>query len=145
MHAEPGVRVALGSDVGAGAGFCLLKEGLQASYLQQLLGPEGYPLTPAHLLHLATVAGARALGLDDRVGDLSVGKEFDALWLSPAAGSTLHTSLQHAAEPSERLARVFVVGTPSDIVAVWVGGRLVSGRTPDGTTPHPARSTHVHA
>ncbi len=38
-HREAGVRVALGSDVGAGTGFSLLKEGLQAYFAQQLLGP----------------------------------------------------------------------------------------------------------
>ena len=37
-HVEHGVRVALGSDVGAGTGFSLLKEGLQAYFMQQLLG-----------------------------------------------------------------------------------------------------------
>ena len=62
-HVEHGVGVALGSDVGAGTGLFLLKEGLQAYFMQQLLGPEGLPLTPVHLLYLATQAGARALGL----------------------------------------------------------------------------------
>ena len=37
-HVEHGVRVALGSDVGAGTGFSLLKEGLQAYFVQSLLG-----------------------------------------------------------------------------------------------------------
>ena len=46
---------------------------------------EGHRLTAAHLLHLATAAGAQALGLDDVVGDFSVGKEYDALWLRPRA------------------------------------------------------------
>src|SRR3712207_3793242 len=34
-HLAHGVRVALGSDVGAGTGFCLLKEGLQAYFVQR--------------------------------------------------------------------------------------------------------------
>ncbi|MGI8646217.1 MAG: guanine deaminase [Nocardioides sp.] len=78
-HLEHGVRVALGSDVGAGTGFSLLKEGLQAYFIQQLLGATGVPLTSTHLLHLATAAGARALGLADEVGEPSVGKQFDAI------------------------------------------------------------------
>ena len=67
-HVEHGVGVALGSDVGAGTGLFLPKEGLQAYFMQQLLGAQGLPLTPVHLLYLATRAGARALGLADRVG-----------------------------------------------------------------------------
>src|SRR4029079_13434551 len=83
-HVERGVRVALGSDVGAGTGFSLFKEGLQAYFVQQLLGREG-PLTSTDLLHLATAAGAEALGLAGEVGDLSVGKQFDATWVRPLA------------------------------------------------------------
>ena len=61
-HVERGARVAMGSDVGAGTGFSMLKEGLQAYFMQQLLGADGLPLTPAHLLYLCTRAGAQALG-----------------------------------------------------------------------------------
>ena len=43
-HDAYGVGVALGSDVGAGTGFCLIKEGLQAYFAQQLLGPGGLPI-----------------------------------------------------------------------------------------------------
>ena len=117
-----GVRVALGSDVGAGTGFSLLKEGLQAYFAQQLLGHEGYPLTAAHLLHLATAAGAEALGLADEVGDLSVGKRFDAQWLRPAAGSTLDVALRHADCPEDALAKVFALGAPADVRQTWVAG-----------------------
>ena len=61
-HLDRGVGVALGSDVGAGTGFSLVKEGLQAYFVQQLLGPTGLPLSPVHLLHLATRAGADCAG-----------------------------------------------------------------------------------
>ena len=121
-HLRYGVGVALGSDVGAGTGFCLLKEGLQAYFVQQLLGPAGYPLTPAHLLYLATSAGAKALGLADQVGDLSVGKQLDATWLRPQPGSSLDVVLGHAADATQALAKIFALGTPADIAGVWVGG-----------------------
>lgn len=124
-HLAHGVPVALGSDVGAGTGFSLLKEGLQAYFAQQLLGERGHPLTAAHLLHLATAAGAEALGLAE-VGDLSVGKRFDALWLCPAEGTALGVGLAHAGDPSEALARAFALGSPADVRSVWVDGELVS-------------------
>ena len=125
-HLAYGVPVALGSDVGAGTGFSLLKEGLQAYFVQQLLGEHGYPLTPVHLLHLATSAGARALGLSDEVGDLSVGKRFDAQWLRPRAGSTFDVALRHAADAEDALAKVFALGTTGDVDTVWVGGDVVT-------------------
>lgn len=126
-HVEHGVRVALGSDVGAGTGFSLLKEGLQASFMQALLGPTGLPLSPAHLLFLATRAGALALGLD--AGDLSVGRPFDAVWISPQPGDPLDIGLRHADSPDGALAKLFALGTPADIAGVWVGGTPVLATT----------------
>ncbi len=127
-HVERGVGVALGSDVGAGTGFSLLKEGLQAYFVQQLLGPAGLPLSPVHLLHLATRAGAEALGLADSVGDLGVGKDFDAVWLRPAPGTPLAVNLAHASDATDLLARVFALATPGDVAGVWSAGRIL--RTP---------------
>jgi guanine deaminase len=123
-HIEHGVRVALGSDVGAGAGLFLPKEALQAYFIQQLLGADGLPLTPVHLLYLATCGGARALGLDDRIGDFAVGKEFDAVWLRPPAGSTLAVNLKHACDTTDALARIFALATPADVAGVWIRGVL---------------------
>ena len=82
----------------------------------------GLPLTSAHLLHLATAAGAEALGMSEEVGMFSVGKQFDALWLRPAPGTTLAVGLRHASGPEEALARTFALGTSADIEAVYVGG-----------------------
>lgn len=130
-HVSHGVRVALGSDVGAGTGFSLLKEGLQAYFAQQVLGELGHPLTAAHLLHLATTAGASALGLDE-VGDFSVGRRFDAQWLCPAEGSALEVGLAHASDAAEALARAFALGTPADVRSVYVDGELVTAGLSDG-------------
>jgi guanine deaminase len=129
-HLAFGVPVALGCDVGAGTGFCMFKEGLQAYFLQQLRGPEGVPLTPAHLLHLATSAGADALGLRDRVGDLEVGRRFDAVWVDPRPGTPLDIGLRHAGDPADALGRAFALATPDDVRGVWVDGERVKG---DGT------------
>ncbi|HWD78596.1 MAG TPA: guanine deaminase [Kribbella sp.] len=124
-HLQYGVRVALGSDVGAGTGFSLLKEGLQAYFCQQLQGDQGRPLTAAHLLYLATTAGAEALNLPE-VGHLSVGQYFDAQLLRPAEGSPLAVAITHAEDTEEALARIFTLGTPADIQAVWLNGDLLN-------------------
>ena len=126
-HVDHGIRVALGSDVGAGTGFSILKEGLQASFMQALLGPDGLPLTAAHLLHLATRAGALALGVGDQVGDLSPGKSFDALWVRPLADDPLDIGLRHAGSPDDALAKIFALGGDADIAAVWVAGDRLKG------------------
>jgi guanine deaminase len=121
-HLKHGVGVALGSDVGAGTGLFLPKEGLQAYFMQQLLGAQGLPLTPVHLLYLVTHAGARALALANRVGTLGVGRDFDAVWLRPDPESSLGINLRHAADPTDALARVFALSTPADVAGVWLRG-----------------------
>lgn len=128
QHLQYDVRFALGSDVGAGTGFSLFKEGLQAYFVQQLMGRErgGHKLAARHLLHLATSAGADALGLKDTVGDFSVGKEFDALWLHPAAGTTLDIALRHALSPEDALAKAFALAGPPDVGGTWVAGSPVA-------------------
>jgi len=125
-HVERGVRVSLGSDVGGGTGFSLLKEGLQAFFTQQHVRAAGSRLTPAHLLYLATRAGADALGLAEVTGHLSVGRGFDAVWLRPPPGSTLDTALRHAQGPDDALAKAFSLGTVGD-TGVWVGGTRLLG------------------
>ena len=124
-HLDHGVHVALGSDLGAGTGFSLFKEGHQAYFMQQLLGEDGVDLGSPHLLHLATMAGAQALGLADDVGDFSVGKQFDALWLKPLPRSTLEIALEHAQSPEDALAKAFALASPADVDTVWVAGRKV--------------------
>ena len=120
-HLDAGVRVALGSDVGAGTGFNLLKEGVQSYFMQQLDPSGGVALTSAHLLYLATAAGAEALELDE-VGHLSVGKRFDAVLVRPAAGQPLDVGICNAADDADAMAKIFAMGTPADIAEVWIDG-----------------------
>ena len=87
-------------------------------YKRQLL------LGPAHLLWLATRAGALALGLDD-VGTFDIGSRFDAVWLRPQAASTLEVNLSHAKDASDAVAKAFALGGPADIAGVWVDGVTV--------------------
>ena len=122
-HLAFGVRVALGSDVGAGTGFSLFKEGLQAYFAQQLLGREGHRLTAGHLLHLATAAGADALGLADTVGDF-VGRQGvrRPVAAAPSPGTTLDVALRHADSPDDALAKAFALAGPADVRQTWVAG-----------------------
>jgi guanine deaminase len=120
-HLARGVPVALGSDVGAGTGLSMFKEALQAYFVQRLRGAS-VPLAAAHLLYLATAAGARALGQGELTGDLSAGKRFDAVWVRPPAGTPLDIGLRHAPDAEAAVSRLFALATPHDVAAVWVDG-----------------------
>jgi guanine deaminase len=123
-HLEAGVRVALGSDVGAGIGLSLLGEGLMA-YQVQMLSPERLRLGPAHLLWLATGAGAAALGLEDEIGDLAPGKSADYVLLRPPPGSTLETVLAGSESLEAALGGVFTLAREESIAEVRVAGEVV--------------------
>ena len=123
-HLDVGVRVALGTDVGAGTGLSMLKEGLMA-YQTQMLMPDGVRVGPAHLLWLATGAGAAALGLADEIGDLTPGKSADYVLVAPAAGSTLASVLGRSESVEDQLAAVFTLAREESIAEVRVAGEVV--------------------
>jgi guanine deaminase len=140
-HLEHGVRFALGTDVGAGTGLSLLKEGLMAYQVQRLL-PDGCRLRPEHLLYLATSAGAEALGLADTVGDLRPGKSADYVVVRPPPGGILETVLRHADSPEEALGAVLTLAREESVAEVRVAGEPVytraDARVPRGRDPGPA-------
>ncbi|MFN2321466.1 MAG: guanine deaminase [Trueperaceae bacterium] len=131
-HVEAGVRVALGTDVGAGASLSMCGEATAAYAGQMLLGAEGAPLGVAHLLWWATAAGARALGLDDRVGDLRPGRDADLVALRPPPGSTLEAALAHAADLPSALATLIALAREEAVEATWVAGDPVWERPVPG-------------
>jgi guanine deaminase len=124
-HLDAGVRVALGTDVGAGTGLSMLAEGLMAYNVQMLEGSAGVPLGPAHLLWLATGAGASALGLSDEVGDLSVGKSADFVLVRPPADGGLAAVLEGRESLDQRLGALFTLAREESIVQVRVAGEVV--------------------
>jgi guanine deaminase len=128
-HRQHGVRFALGTDVGAGTGLSLFKEGLMA-YHVQMVRAEGHLIGPAHLLHLATRAGADALGLGDEVGDLAPGRSADLVLVRPPAGGTLETVLAHSPSPEATLGALFTLAREDSVAEVRVAGERVFGRAP---------------
>jgi guanine deaminase len=123
-HLTAGVRFALGTDVGGGTGFGLLKEGLQA-YLVQRVTSERVMLNTAQLLYLATRAGAEALGVDDETGDFAVGKCADYVYLRPVAGSPLSMVAAHAESVEDLLSALFTLAGQESVAEVSVRGRRV--------------------
>jgi len=129
-HLDAGVHVALGTDIGGGTGFGMLKEALQA-HLMQRVAPDGLMLDPARLLYLSTLAGAEALGLDAEVGDFRAGKAADFVHLRPQDDSVLAAVLRRVERPDQALAALFTLAGSESVREVRVEGSVVyrsSGR-----------------
>lgn len=126
-HLHQGVRFGLGTDVGGGTGYGMLKEALQAYFMQRLMpkaGLEGMMLTPAQMLYLVTKAGADALGLED-VGSFEAGMAADMVYLHPPKGGALEAVFKHAESPERMLAATFAMAGAESVAEVWVEGMSV--------------------
>jgi guanine deaminase len=119
-----GVRVGLGTDIGGGTTFSMLRVMHEAYKVAQL---RGHLLSPLRAYYLATLAGARALGLDAHIGNFAAGKEADLVVLDPAATPLLQRRTARAHTLEERLFLLMMLGDDRAVAASYVMGAKVEG------------------
>lgn len=113
-----GIPVALGTDGAASVGALdLLAEARAACLLASLATHDPQSLGALDVLHMATLGGARALGLAHETGSLSAGKAADVICIDLSA-----PACQPVGDPAEAI--VFAAGR-SAVTDVWVAGRAM--------------------
>ncbi|MWV50190.1 amidohydrolase family protein [Rathayibacter sp. VKM Ac-2803] len=129
-----GVTVALGSDVGAGDEW-LLSRVANDTFKVHLseAGDAAVALHPAELLFTATLAGARALDMEERFGNFDLGKDADFVRIEPDRWEPLAEVLAHGvraddeARATAQLLFALLMGLREPaIAAVHVRGRRVA-------------------
>lgn len=120
-HLEARARVALGTDVGAGTGFSIMREALTAQLFQRV-GSEAVALDAVDLLYLSTLAGAEALDLQDETGNFAPGKSADFVMIEPSPDGVLTSVLDRAARPIDVLAALFTLSDRHDVREVRIAG-----------------------
>lgn len=120
-----GVTVGLGTDVGAGTSFSLLTTAAAACNVSQM---KGSPLDPLRAYYLATLGGARALGLEDRIGSFQVGREADFVALDPWSTPLLARRLAGVTDLREILFALMVLGDDRAVARTWVAGAVAHER-----------------
>ncbi|HST36656.1 MAG TPA: guanine deaminase [Allosphingosinicella sp.] len=120
-----GVRVGIGTDIGAGTSLSVLHT-LGEAYKVCQLG--GASLDPFRALHLATAGGARLLGIADRVGALLPGQEADFLVLDAASTPLLRRRCA-ATTLHERVFALQVLGDDRAVAATYLRGRRAYGKS----------------
>jgi len=111
---DAGIDVGLGSDsMASNNRMDILGEGRLAALQQRARTRRADALPAARILELATIGGARALGMGGQVGTLEAGHQADlaAFAMDPVSGPVydIHAAIVHAVSPLAR--RVVVAGT----------------------------------
>ncbi|XP_039302579.1 guanine deaminase [Solenopsis invicta] len=119
------IKVGLGTDVSGGSSYSMLDEIRSALKVSNCLAltKENYePLSYKDVFHMATLGGAKALSIENKVGNFVPGKAFDALIIDVnAKGSLLDNFREYTLK--ENFQRFLYSGDERNIVAVYVNGR----------------------
>ncbi|QMV65483.1 guanine deaminase [Pseudomonas berkeleyensis] len=122
---QHGVRVGLGTDVGAGTSFSQLQSLNEAYKVMQL---QGKKLDPFKSLYLATLGGANALYLDDKLGNFLPGKDADFLVLDYNATPLMSYRMQQARSLDEKLFALTMLGDDRAVKETFAAGVSVHQR-----------------
>lgn len=127
---QNGVKVALGTDVSGGCSPSMIKvmqsalsSSIHLSYTETESN-ENYVLDYQEVFYLATLGGAKALAIDDRIGNFEVGKDFDALIISMQdPNSSIDILLPY--DTRELVQKFIYLGDDRNVKKVYVSGKLV--------------------
>jgi len=114
------LRVGLATDTGGGSSFSMLHTMAAAYEVAQL---RGQALHPSQLMWLATVGSARALHVEDRIGNVARGMEADLVVLDLASTPAIAQAVMRANDLWQALFPTIMMGDDRAIRAVWIGGK----------------------
>jgi guanine deaminase len=115
-----GMPFAVATDVGGGTSFSMLRTLGEAYKVARM---RGHFLSPMRSLYLATLGGARVLGLEDYIGNFERGKEADFVVLDTASTPLAARRTEHARTLSERLFALVMLGDDRAVKQTYVLGR----------------------
>ncbi|XYJ09724.1 guanine deaminase [Telluria sp. B2] len=120
-----GVKVSLGTDVGAGTSFSMLQTMNEAYKVARL---KGSYLPALRMFYLATLGAARAMDLEGTIGSFAAGAEADFIVLDPQSTPLLARRSSHCDTLEEQLFALALLGDDRAIRATYAAGRLVHAR-----------------
>ena len=125
LAAKSGVRLGIGTDVGGGTSFSILRT-LHEAY--KVIHLSGQSMNAFQGLYHATLGGAHALYLDEEIGNFVPGKYGDFVVLDLAATPLIERRLAKASTLAERLFVLMMMGDEHMVAATHVQGRKVYER-----------------
>ena len=114
------IALGLATDTGGGSSFSMLRTMAAAYEIAQL---RGTALHARHLLWLATAGSARALHLEDKIGQIAPGLEADICVLDLASTPAIAQRTEHAQDIWEAVFATIMMGDDRAVHDVWIAGR----------------------
>lgn len=114
------LSVGLATDTGGGSSFSMLRSMAAAYEIAQL---RGQALHPAQLIWLATQGSARALRVDDRIGNIAEGMEADLTVLDLASTKAIAQRSARATDIWEALFPTIMMGDDRAITQTYIAGK----------------------
>lgn len=119
------VKVGLGTDVGGGTSFSILRTLHEAYKVLQLNGQATNALQG---FYDATLGGATALSLEHEIGNFARGKCADFVVLNPHATPLIERRIANAASLADRLFAMMMLGDEHMVDATYVQGNPLFSR-----------------
>jgi guanine deaminase len=117
-----GMRFSIATDVAGGTSFSMLQTLGDAYKVAQLSRQH---LSPLRAFYLATLGGARALGVDDRIGCFALGMEADFIVLDLRATALMARCMARTRTLTEKLLVLITLGGERAVSRTYVLGREV--------------------
>lgn len=117
-----GLRFSIATDVGGGNTFSMLRTMGDAYKVAQMTEQT---LSPLRAFFLATLGGARSLGLEDRVGTFKVGSEADFIVLDLEASPLIARRTAQSQSLAQKLLVLMTLGDDRAIGRTYLLGRPV--------------------
>lgn len=119
------VCVGLGTDVGAGTSLSQLQTMNEAYKVLQL---QRQSIDAFKLFYLATLGGAKALKMDDKIGNFAPGKEADFVVLDPNATPLMARRVAQSKSVADKLFALAMLGDDRAVAHTFVMGARVYSR-----------------
>jgi len=124
---EGQLQVGVGTDVGAGTSFSILQTLGEAYKVSQMTDE---PLSAARAFYLATLGGAAALCLEDKIGSFEVGKEADFIVLDLEATPLIKRRIARCETIEEILFSLMILGDDRCVARTYIMGDELYARDP---------------
>lgn len=115
------IPVAMASDVGGGTSLSPFATMADAYKICQL---QNFPLDAKQAFYLTSLGAAKALAIDEYVGNLNVGKEADFILLNPANNAFLNQRVSVCKNIEEELFAYMILGDERLVDRTYVAGKL---------------------